>query len=108
MSKVFYDNLVVLEKVEKIINRSSLSQDEREELWRIVDEIVHHRVMGCILEGLPRPHHEEFLDKFSVAPHDGELFSFLEAKGDNKAKERIQNEASKIEEEILKEITKEK
>src|SRR5260221_7558774 len=49
MSRIFYDHLTNFAKIEKLIKTSATSADEKEELWKIVDEIVHHKVMGCIL-----------------------------------------------------------
>jgi hypothetical protein len=61
MSKVFYDHLVSLDDVEKALKKRKLSVEEREELWKIIDEMVHHRVVGCILEHLPSEHHGDFV-----------------------------------------------
>ncbi len=104
MSKIFYENFVVLEKIEEFIESSSMSNDEKEELWKIVNEIVHHRVMGCVLENLPREHHDEFLTKAKDSPHDTTLIDYLEEKTGNKISEKIKEEIAAIEEEILKDI----
>ncbi|KKQ96113.1 MAG: hypothetical protein UT23_C0041G0008 [Candidatus Woesebacteria bacterium GW2011_GWA1_39_12] len=72
MSKLYYDHLIVLDEVEAVIKRAAKTQEEKEELWKVVDETLHHRVMGKVLDKLPREHHEEFLDKFHASPHDVE------------------------------------
>ncbi|MGB6882108.1 MAG: hypothetical protein WBD86_02315, partial [Microgenomates group bacterium] len=64
MSKIFYDHLIVFEEVDRYIKDTVETHEERDELWQIVDEIVHHRVLGCVLDKLPKEHHEEFLGKF--------------------------------------------
>jgi hypothetical protein len=77
MAKVFYDKLVALEHIEKEINKLAETKEEKEELWKIVDEYVHHRMLGCILGKLPHAHHEEFLAKFVEKPHSEGIFDFL-------------------------------
>ena len=80
MSKVFYDNLLDLSSVEKSIKKVSSTKEEMIELWEVVDEIVHHRVMGCVLETLPAKHHHEFLEMLHHTPHDEKLLIFLKEK----------------------------
>lgn len=104
MSKIFYDNLIKLEKIEKIIKSSSLSIEEKEEMWKIVDEIIHHRVMGCILDNLDSSHHDEFIEKFTHAPFDEGLIDYLEEKSNSKISDKIKQEIIQIENEILKDI----
>lgn len=85
MSKLFFDHLIVLDEVELEIKKTGVSKEEQEELWGIVDEIVHHKVFDAILSRLPREHHEEFLGMFHAAPHDEKfIFEYLKVKiGDN-------------------------
>lgn len=85
MSKLFFDHLLELEKIEKEIKKAAKTPEEREELWLLVDEIVHHKVLECILDKLPRTHHEEFLEIFHKFPHNEEIvFGYLKTKiGDN-------------------------
>lgn len=80
MSKVFWDNYLELDKVDKHIKALSKTHEEKLELWQLVDEMVHHRVLGCILDHLPESTHEEFLQKFSEAPHDEKLIVYLKEK----------------------------
>lgn len=78
MSKLFFDHLVDLGEIDKQIKEVTKTQEEREELWGLVDEMVHHKVMGCILDNLPKDNHEEFLGLFHKSPHDGKLlFDYL-------------------------------
>lgn len=77
MSHIFYDHLLDLSLVDKEIKKHIKDPDERAEIYSLVDEIVHHRVIGCILDKLPEPHHKEFLGKFSDKPHDLSLFKYL-------------------------------
>jgi len=78
MSKIFYDHLLDLKQLDREIQKVVSTDDEKEELWQLVDEIIHHKAMGCILDNLPRANHEEFLEMFHKAPHDEEyLFGYL-------------------------------
>lgn len=77
MSKIFYDHLLDLSEVEKEIKENVKDPDSRAEIYHLVDEIIHHRVVGCILDKLPTEHHKEFITKFSDKPHDTELIKYL-------------------------------
>jgi len=80
MSKIFYDNILDLGEVEKLVKKVSTSHDEEIELWDIVDGIVHHKVMNCILETLPKKYHQEFINIFKNSPHDEKIIDYLKEK----------------------------
>ena len=101
MSKVFYDDLLDLSKVEKKIKKIARTHEEREELYKLVDEIVHHRVVGCILEKLPKDHHQEFLTKFIEKPHDNGLLEYLKQKIEVDIVEFIKKEIHELVLELL-------
>lgn len=102
--KIFYDHLLILNEVDQEIKTKAKTHEEREELWGLVDEIIHHKLMGCVLDKLPRQHHPEFLDKFHQAPHDTCLFEFLTEKIGEDIEEFLKAEVSKLKTEILHEI----
>jgi len=104
MSKLYYDHLVILEGVEAEIKKTVKSPEEKEELWKIIDEIVHHRVMEKVLDKLPREHHEEFLDKFHKAPHDESLIDYLTQRVGENIEELIRQEIGNLAYELLQEI----
>ena len=104
MSHIFYDRLIVFEEVEAEIKKVAKTPEEKEELWREVDEIVHHRVMGCILDRLPREHHQEFLERFHKAPYDEGLIPFLTERIGEDTEEFIKIETENLKKEILAEI----
>jgi 3-dehydroquinate dehydratase len=105
MSKLFFDHLVEMKKIDKEIRKIAKTPEEREEIWALVDEMVHHKVMGCILDKLPRPHHEEFLEIYHKSPHDEELlFGYLKTKTGGDMKDSIKKEIDVLNEELLKEI----
>jgi len=107
MSKLFFDHLIDLKEVDSLIKKTAKTKEEREELWMLVDEIVHHKVFGCILDKLPRDNHEEFLEMFHKAPHDEELlFGYLRTKVNGDVEELIKKEIDNLSSELLDEITK--
>ena len=105
MSKLFFDHLVELKKIDKEIRKVAKTAEEREELWGIVDEIVHHKVIGCILDKLPRENHEEFLEIYHKSPHDSDVvFGYLREKTGGDMEKDLKEEIDKLGDEILGEI----
>ncbi|MBI3289872.1 hypothetical protein HYZ78_00575 [Candidatus Microgenomates bacterium] len=106
MSKIFYDHLIIIEDLEGVVK--SDSHEEREELHQLIDEMIHHRVLGCILDHLPRVHHEEFLEKFHEKPYDESLVNYLQEKTpqDVDIEEKIKEEVAKLKKELLKDLKK--
>ncbi|PIZ46136.1 hypothetical protein COY30_00645 [Candidatus Woesebacteria bacterium CG_4_10_14_0_2_um_filter_44_9] len=104
MSILFFDRLLVLDEVDKEIKTKAKTAEEREELWRLVDEIIHHKIMGCVLDKLPEKSRPEFLEKFQKAPHDEGLFKFLTEKVGEDIEEFLKTEIAKLKSEILHEI----
>jgi hypothetical protein len=105
MSKLFFDRLVELKEIDKQIKKVAKTQEEREELWILVDEIVHHKVMGCILDKLPRDHHEEFLSLYHKSPHDEELlFTYLRKEVGENIESLIKQEIGALATDLLEDI----
>jgi len=107
MSKIFYDHLIVFEEVETEIKKAAETSEERKELWCLVDETIHHRVLGCILDKLPGEHHHEFLTKFHKKPHDETLIDFLKERGGQDFEEVIKGEIEALNSELLEQIKSE-
>lgn len=101
MSKIFYDQLLDLSAVEKEIKKNVKDPDERAEIYQLVDEIVHHRIVGCILDKLPEEHHKEFLTRLTDKPHDEGLFAFLGERIATDVIEFIREEAYLLGNELL-------
>ena len=110
MAHVFYDHLLELEEIEELIKGHSGEPEEREELNKIVDETVHHRVLGCILQHLPREHHEDFLERFHAAPHDPTIIVFLQEKtpSDVDIEQKIKEAVKELKKELLSDLKKKK
>jgi predicted metallo-beta-lactamase superfamily hydrolase len=104
MSKIFYDHLVVLEEVRVEIDKLVHEKEEKEELWNIIDELMHHRIFDLILSKLHFDHHSEFLKKLYEAPYNDDLLTYLKEKVEEDVEAIIINEVNKIKKEILKEL----
>ena len=102
MSKLFYDHLIILGDVEAHIKGIVETEEERHELWQIVDEIIHHRMLEFLLDQLDHKHHDEFLNRFHECPHDHEHINYLNEKIEGDVEDLIRNEISKLTLEIIK------
>lgn len=104
MSKLFFDHLVTLEEVDIEIKNISQTSEEREELWKLVDDIVNHRMMIMILDKLPIEYHEDFLSKFHDAPHHIGHLDYLNERIEDEVEEIIKKEVDDLKRELLQEI----
>jgi hypothetical protein len=105
MSKLFFDHLVELKEVDRQIKKVAKTAKEREELWGMVDEIVHHKVIGCILDKLPREHHEEFLEIFHKSPHDQDLLiGYLRSRISDNIEDLIKQEIGDFSADLLQDL----
>ncbi len=104
MSKIFFDHLVEFETVEAEIKKASKTPEEKEELWKIVDDIVNHKALGFILDKLPIQNHDEFLEKFHQTPHSPDLFDYLKEKIGENIEELLRQELGNLAYELLGEI----
>ena len=106
MSKLFFDNLVKFGDLEQVIKNVAESEDERHELWHIVDELVHHHVLGCVFDHLPHEHHEEFLQKFHDDPADELLLHFINTRASIDFGDILKGELRNLQGSILSEVLK--
>lgn len=106
MSILYYDHLIVIENLDKKIKKATASNDERQELWSYVEELIHHRVMDCCLCNLPAEHHTEFLDKFHKCPHDVGLLKYLNEKIGKDVEKLIKIEIKKLSDELQPKLNK--
>ncbi len=103
MSRIFYDHLIILEKVEIELSSREFNSKEKEEIHNLIEETIHFRVMTRILEHLPRLYHEKFLDIFHKSPHSEDNLTFLKKNVEN-IEEIIKEEVSLLENALLKDI----
>ncbi|WKZ26113.1 MAG: hypothetical protein QY322_02260 [bacterium] len=101
MSILFYDHLIVIKTIDKKIKKIAGSNDEMQELWTYVEDLIHHTVIDCCLGNLPEEHHSEFLDKFHKSPHDTGLLQYLNEKIGKDVEKLIKAEIKKLSKELL-------
>jgi len=101
MSIIFYDHLVVIKDLDKKIKKHTSSNEEMQELWFYVEELIHHRVLECCLGNLPEEHHKEFLNKFHKAPYDTGLLEYLNQKIGKDVEKLIKIEIKKLSKELV-------
>ena len=104
MSKLFFDHLIVWEEIDKEIKKVPLNREEKDELWKLLDEISSNRILTSILDKLPLEHHEEFLDRFEKAPYDEGIFTYLKEKIGENIEELIKQEIGDLAYELLQDI----
>ncbi len=105
MSKLFFDHLLDFKDLDREVKKIAKTPDEREEIWKLIDEIVHHKVLGCILDNLPRKNHEEFLELFHKSPHDEVLLmGYLKRMIGENFEELLKQEIGSISVDLLREI----
>lgn len=103
MSKLFYDHLIVLKEVEVTLRSADFSPEEKERVHQAVEETIHYHVMTCILDHLPREHHNQFLELFHRSPHHPGLLTFLKDRVEN-IEELIKQEVKDLEKLLLEDI----
>ena len=108
MSKLFFDHLVAFEGLENKIDLAAKTAEEREELWGILDSLIHHKVLGFTLDKLPQKHHGEFLEMFHKAPHDEAILGYLKDKIGGNFEELLKAELGRLAYEVLGEASKTK
>ena len=106
MSKIFYDHLIIIEEIWEEVEKLPLQKHEKQHAKKLADEYVHHRVLTLILDLLPRDHHEVFLNKFHVAPHDVSHLKYLEEKIGKQIHQEISTLGKQLKQELKKELKK--
>lgn len=106
MSKLFYDHLLVIEEIVTVVDEHKISGKDREEILKLIDQTLQHEILDVIFSYLPGEHHEEFLTKFHIAPHDPHLMQFLKDHAVVNIELAILDRANKTKTKLLKEIKK--
>jgi hypothetical protein len=101
MSVLFFDHLTIITGLDRKIKNLSSSNDEEQELWGLIEEIIHHKVFDCCLSHLPEEHHSEFIELFHKKPHDKELIKYLNERIGDDIEKLISKEMKKLSKELL-------
>jgi len=105
MSIVFYDHLVSFEKLEKLLKRGIELQEEREEIWGLIDELIHHSVFECILDNLEDGEHEDFVAILTEQPHNKDVIDYLQDRLEDDVEMLISQTLEKLHEELFQEFS---
>lgn len=106
MSTLFFDHLIVVKNLDKRIKKVASSNEEMQEIWKLIDELLHTKIFECCLGNLPEEHHKEFLEKFHKAPYDKELLDYLTKKIGKDVSTIIKSEIKILKKELLKDLKK--
>lgn len=101
MSRLFFDHLLNFEELQALISEVVELEEERHELWYLVDEIIHHKVLECVFDHLPHDHHEEFLQMFHKNPSDGLLIHFVNTRASVDFENTLAGHLKNIKKELL-------
>ncbi len=103
-TKLFYSHLINLKEIIREINKIKLQQEDQDEIYSLVDDIIHHHVFDSLLEILPEEHHEVFIEKFTIEPQNPELLEFLKIHAISDPEIKVITSAEFAKNEILLEV----
>jgi hypothetical protein len=101
MSQLFYDSFITLKEIERAINNIDLSNEEKQELWHLIDQLTHQRIMHTLLHHLPHQHHQHLLLLIKEKPHDTTIIEFVKENSEHDIEARLQKESENIVQELL-------
>lgn len=103
--KAFYHSVIDVQKIHAHLEKVELKKDEHLQVWDLIEETIHIRILDTILEKLPEKKHEEFLEKFHKNPQDKKLLLELESEIKD-IKKHIHESYIQLEKETLEDINK--
>lgn len=103
-TKLFYSDLVKLDDLHQELDNFGLSDEEKDEIYDLLDDIFHHRLLDSLLDILPPSHHQEFLDRFAGSPHDPVLLEYLKQHATSDPEASILTTFAVVKREILFDI----
>ena len=106
MSRMFFDHLIVLNHIDVYIKETVETEEDKEELWRLIDETLHAEIVGYLLSELDAEHHEEFSQLLHAQPHDKSILDYVSKKTGKKVEKEIKKLAKELEKELLERFAK--
>ena len=94
---------LMTEKIHLHIKKAGLAAPQEKEVYSLIEETIHIRILDAVLEKLPADKHEEFLEKFHREPDDLKLMAYLRHHIADVEK-HLKATFSKLEREILKDL----
>jgi len=104
MSKLFFDDIITFERISVVIGNTTQSEEERHELWKVVDDIVYHEVLHFILAALDEKHHAEFANMIQIKPYDSHIIQYVSYKTGRKIKSELKRHLKDLEQQILESL----
>lgn len=101
MSRLFYDQLISFTEIEITINDLALDKQEKHELWRLIDNIIHHRLLHVVLENLKVDYHEKFFELYQQSPASELVFDFIRENGSPDLEAKLRQEMDILSQELL-------
>lgn len=102
MKKHFFSHLVDIESLHPALSELDMTEHEREEVERLIDETVHHTVLDAVLSELSEEDKKIFLSHLDSDNHDL-IWNFVNGKVDN-IEEKIRKAAEDIKKELHTDI----
>ncbi len=106
--KVFYDHIIIIDDIITEIEVMDFEESEKQEIYSLVDSIIHHRVLEHILDMLDIVHHDEFLTRFYAQPDDMRHLVFLEKKTNKDMVSELHKLSEALKKELRRDIKKHK
>lgn len=104
MSKHFYSHLVELDTLHLELDNHELSDAQKEEIKRLLDESIYHTVLEAVLSELSEEDKKVFLSHLVDDDH-GKIWEFVNGKVEN-IEEKIKKAADDIKEKLHEDIRK--
>ncbi len=76
-NKPFYYRLIHIESIFINLHKLKLSDKEEKELWDLIEQMIHVRVLDTILQNLAEDKQDQFLQEFTVKPDEDRLIKFI-------------------------------
>lgn len=103
---LFYSHLLSdLEKIHEAIERLPVSEKEKREAKKIVEQTIYHAVMDIILEHLHENHHEQVLFAIYRTPHNRAILNLVSTLSGKNIETILQNHLRGLQIELLKDLT---
>lgn len=104
MSKHFYSHLVELDTLYLELDNHELTDSQKEEIKRLLDESIYHTVLEAVLSELSDEDKKMFLLHLADDDH-GKIWEFVNGKVEN-IEDKIRKAADDIKEKLYEDIKK--
>jgi len=101
--KAFYHSVIDVQKIHSHLKKVGLDEKKHLQVWDLIEETIHIKILDTILAKLPEKKHQSFLEKFHKTPHDPKLLAELE-KETKDLKKHIHESFVELEKEIFEDI----